>query len=294
MVESILPQPDLRRLAEERHISATWRVAGAETPIAWQINREIVVMLGWGPAVLMQLAHPLVATGIAEHSAFLNQPGARVRRLHQTISAMLMLTFGTPKQIAATAATINELHDHIHGQIAEPLGSFAAGTPYSAHDPELLRWVQATLLDNLLRAYERVVAPLTPAERDRYCAQAAIVGPLLGAPEGYFPESVRELEAYQQALWDAGTLAVTPVARSVARELLSTSFTFATQPALPGLRLLTWWLLPSKFREAYGVQWTPARERRAQTLAHLIHTLLPAIPPLMRYWPASRTAAARV
>src|SRR4051812_20925793 len=110
---------ELRRLVEQRHISSTWRADGEGMPIAWRINREIVVMLGWGPAVLMQLAHPLVATGIAEHSAFLNQPGARVRRLHQTISAMLMLTFGTPEQIATTAATINRLHDDIHGQIAE-------------------------------------------------------------------------------------------------------------------------------------------------------------------------------
>lgn len=33
-------------------------------------NAERVVLLGWPPAVLLQLVHPLGATGVAEHSAF--------------------------------------------------------------------------------------------------------------------------------------------------------------------------------------------------------------------------------
>ena len=39
-------------------------------PISWTIHREVVLLFGWGRAILMQFAHPLVACGVAEHSAF--------------------------------------------------------------------------------------------------------------------------------------------------------------------------------------------------------------------------------
>ena len=52
------------------------------------------------------------------------------------------------------------VHDRVHGELREAAGIFAARTPYSAHDPALLTWVHATLLDMNLRVYELVVAPL--------------------------------------------------------------------------------------------------------------------------------------
>ena len=38
--------------------------------VAWRINREAVVLAGGSCALLMQLAHPAVAAGVAEHSDF--------------------------------------------------------------------------------------------------------------------------------------------------------------------------------------------------------------------------------
>src|SRR5437016_2830686 len=34
--------------------------------VARKINREAVVLLGWGRAILLQLSHPLVGAGVAE------------------------------------------------------------------------------------------------------------------------------------------------------------------------------------------------------------------------------------
>src|SRR3712207_4774676 len=168
--------------------------------VVWKLNREMVLLLGWGRAILLQLAHPLVAAGVAEHSAFRARPRGRICRFAQTVSAMLALTFGTPEQVARAAAGINAIHDRVHGRLREPAGRFPAGTPYSAHDPALLRWVHATLLDSTLRVYELYVGPLTPEEQDRYCAAASGVAPLLGIPDGYLPASVAELEAYLRAM----------------------------------------------------------------------------------------------
>ena len=52
------------------------------------------MLLGWSRAILLQLAHPLVAAGVAEHSTFRGGPLTAVARLHHTVRAMLALTFG--------------------------------------------------------------------------------------------------------------------------------------------------------------------------------------------------------
>ena len=43
--------------------------------IAERINAERIVLAGWGRAILLQLAHPLVAQGVADHSSFSRQQG---------------------------------------------------------------------------------------------------------------------------------------------------------------------------------------------------------------------------
>src|SRR5262245_61586419 len=131
--------------------------------VAWRLHRERLMLLSWGRAILLQFAHPLVAAGGAEHSAFSDDPRDNPARLD--------LTFGTTEQAARAAARINGIHDMVYGRLAEPAGALPPMTPYSAHMPELLRWVHATLVDSSLLVYERFVAPLTPAEQDRYCAE---------------------------------------------------------------------------------------------------------------------------
>src|SRR6185369_15665830 len=100
-------------------------------------------LLAWGPAILMQLAHPLVAQGIADHSAFRKERHGRLRRLFHTIDAMLQISFGTDEQAQAVVARINAIHNRVNGQLSQGAGVFPGGTPYSAHDPALLAWVHA-------------------------------------------------------------------------------------------------------------------------------------------------------
>ena len=69
--------------------------------VAHKINRELVVLLGWGRAILLQFAHPLVAAAVARHSGFDRNLASYVRRTHGTVSAMLALTFGTERDARA-------------------------------------------------------------------------------------------------------------------------------------------------------------------------------------------------
>jgi len=262
-------------------------------PVSWKINRELVVLLGWTPSVLMQLAHPLVATAVATHSAFINEPGQRLQRLHRTVSAMLSLTFGTPKEAQETVNAINSLHDRVHGRLDRVHGIFPEGSEYSAHDPELLRWVHATLVDCVLRTHNAYVGELTPAEQEAYCQGAAAMGPLLGTPDDFFPRSQSDLQAYLDKMLASPVIQVTDPARSVAAELLAPSFARSLWPAVAFGRLSARWLLPPQLRAAYGFSWTPRDERAARLSAAAIRTVLPAVPSLLRHWPVARAAYLR-
>src|SRR5687767_8941419 len=102
-----------------------------------RINSERVVLLGWSRAILMQLAHPLVAAGVLQHSTFKGGVVEAAARLHHTVSAMLSLTFADEARRTATLTQIRAIHRRVHGSLAAPAGPFPAGTRYSAEDPAL-------------------------------------------------------------------------------------------------------------------------------------------------------------
>ena len=97
------------------------------SPATMAVNGERVAILGWGRAILLQLAHPLVAAGVHEHSRFRGSLVAPVARLHGTIRAMLAFSFGSQEQAAQAAAIINGIHDRVHGRLPHAAGPFPAG-----------------------------------------------------------------------------------------------------------------------------------------------------------------------
>src|SRR5919106_5431831 len=100
--------------------------------ITWKINREMIVLAGWGRAILLQLAHPAVAAGVHDHSSFRGGLLSSWRRMHSTVGAMLSLTFGDTEQMITAAAGISTIHDRVRGRCGHRAGSEA----YSAHDPD--------------------------------------------------------------------------------------------------------------------------------------------------------------
>ena len=98
-----------------------------QASMARRVNREAVVLLGWGRAILFQVAHPLVAAGVAEHSDFRGGALNYVRRTRHTVRAMLGLTFGSAEEIQARADRINTIHTRVHGILREPTVHFPAG-----------------------------------------------------------------------------------------------------------------------------------------------------------------------
>ncbi len=258
--------------------------------MVWRVNRERVVLLGWGRAILLQLAHPLVASAVGEHSAYRTGSFGYLRRMRQTVRAMLMLTFGTEQQVRQVAARINAIHDRVHGTLRQAAGRFPAGTPYSARDPELLRWVHATLLDTLPLSYELFVAPLRPWEKDAYCAEASQAASLLRIPDGLLPTTVGELQAYMARMDRDGTIAVTETARTLARHLLYPPLPLPAGPLLALGRLVTIGLLPPAIRDGYGFGWDRHQDDALRCWVERIRRIRSVTPPILREWTAARAA----
>lgn len=254
------------------------------------VNREAVVVLGWGRAILLQLAHPLVAAGVSEFSGFHTARGGYLQRARHTVGAMLTLTFGTPAEADRVIDRINAIHRRVHGVLREPVGRFAAGTRYDATDPDLLAWVHVTLLDSILQAYDAFVRPLTAAERDAFCAESAPMVARLGVPAERLPSTGAALSAQFAAMIASGDLAVGSQARQVAAALLSPSIGPAT-PMFAIARDITVGLLPPDIRAAYGFAWDDVREQKWRRRVRLVRGLRGLLPPLLYEWPAARTAA---
>lgn len=280
-------------LVDKTRATATMPHGDGSARLARKLHREVVLLAGWGRAILLQLAHPLVAQGVADHSGFAAEGWGRVRRLRRTLAAMLALTFGTPEESAAAAAAINRIHDRVQGGLAGAAGRFAASARYSAHDPALLAWVHATLVDTFLITYERFVAPLTQAERDGYCREAGAAAPLLGIPAQMLPGTTAELTDYMDRMLASEDIVVTSTARTVAEEVLSLGLPGPARPLATLARLPVVGLLPVSIREAYGFEWTRGQERTLNALAAVTRHGLPLLPPLLRYWPAARRATRR-
>ena len=259
-------------------------VRTGQDSISWKINREIVVIAGWGRAILLQLAHPAVAAGVHGHSTFRGSLRASIRRAHSTVGAMLSLTFGDTEQLITAAARINSIHDRVKGKVA--------GRSYSAHDPDLQRWVHATMLDTIPLTYALLVGPLALRERDRYCSEGAIMEPLLGMPDGSLPRNQAQLDTYVSQMLAGGTLVVTDTSRALARALLYPPRWYVAWPAFRAMQLLTIGSLPPALRQAYGFEWRPRDERALARWTTMIRTLVRLLPPIARQWPVARRAKA--
>lgn len=258
--------------------------------VAERINAERMVLAGWSRAILLQLAHPLVAQGVADHSSFRGGLFAAAVRLHHTVAAMRRLTFGGTDEAQRTIYGILAIHRRVAGTLRDAIGPFAAGTRYSAEDPSLVLWVHLTLLDSLPRVYHEVVAPLSPADLDAWCAQSAPVARALGARPHEVPASWSEVHAAIAGFEGRGEIIVGNTARGLARDVLSPRLSTLIMPVRWLNRSVTVGLLPSRVRRQYGFSWTAGDQRTLTRALTLLRAVRKRTPRRMAHWPDVRHA----
>jgi uncharacterized protein (DUF2236 family) len=255
---------------------------------ARRINAERLVLLGWSRAILLQFAHPLIAAGVYDHSAFRANSWVAARRLRQTVRAMLALTFGRQADAERTIEHIRAIHRRVRGELACPVGPFPAGTPYSAEDPALVMWVHATLLESVPLFYELLVGPLGESEHDAYCRDAASVAVALGASANDVPMSRRALLAYLGRAYSSGQIVVGAQARELAARVLAPFGKWAA-PATLFTRLLTVGTLPAHVRRDYALVWTSRDQRIFELVVPQVRLIRKIVPRATATWRPART-----
>lgn len=252
--------------------------------LSWRIDREVLVLAGGSCALLMQLAHPAVAAGVAEHSDFRSDPFARLRR---TLAATYAVVFGSTQRAERAIRRMNAIHASVAGTVPE------TGEPYSALDPALLLWVHATLVDTAIRVYDRFVARLSYEEAEAYHAEARQIAIRLGAADASLPGTLRDLRAEMDRLIRSGEVRVSDTARSLAPAVLYPT-RFPPRLVWDLAHLVSLSVLPPAIRRGYGIRWSPRRERGIELLASTSRGLLPLVPDLLRHAPAARSAEGRL
>jgi uncharacterized protein (DUF2236 family) len=255
---------------------------------AWALNREAMLLLGAGPrALLMQLAHPQVAAGVADHSDFRSDPWAR---LQGTLRSYLRIVYGTATAARSEIRRLNELHRSI------------TGPTYRARDPELSLWVHATLVDSTIVVADAWLEPLSAARRARYYEETLPIGRAFGIPADRLPPNI---EAFEQYLTEATGRDGAVVVGDIARELADAVLHPPLRPVAPVLGWLpapsyswTLWpavgLLPSGVREAYGLAWRPRERLVSAWLVAAWRAWRPLLPTAFRQMPQALAADRRI
>lgn len=263
--------------------------------------------MGAGPrALLLQIAHPLIAEGVDQHSNFRVDPW---RRLAATLRSYLTVVYGSGQTARAEIRRLNTLHRGIQGPVRDPAARATHGPSYRARDSELALWVHATLIDSTLVAFDAWVEPARPADRARFYAETLPIARAFGIPEALLPADIDAFDRYvSDTLGAGGPIRVSDTARDLS--------TFVLRPPLG--RALRWnatvtdlldrvprsfyawtlWpsvaLLPERIRAEYGIAWGRPERAVSAWLSGGMRAWRPLIPTGLRWMPQALAADRRI
>ena len=274
------------------------------TSEAWRLNREAMLLLGAGPrALLLQIAHPLVAEGVDQHSDFRRDPW---RRLEGTLRSYLRIVYGSTAAARAEIARLERIHRHVTGPVVDPEAAQRFPGRYEARDPSLSLWVHATLVDSTIVAYREWIEPLGRAAEARFYAETLPIGRAFGIPDELLPQDHDAFEAYVAGmLGPEGPVHPTPTARTLAGYILHPTLAPLAPPIAPWLEQLPRWLydwamwpavalLPAQVREEYAIAWSLERGVAASLVLAAWRAWRPLLPAGVRQMPQALAADRRV
>lgn len=281
--------PDFQALLDEVERAADPDARGffdAES-LSWRINRESVLFLGGMRAALMQMAHPKVAQGVADHSNFREDTLGRFAR---TFGAVYAILFGPRESALEAAQRVHHVHTYIHGALPEPIGRFPQGDPYQANDPELLLWVWGTLMDSAIYAYEQFFRPLSPLERQLYYQESLTFARLFGINPTHTPPDYNAFCAWMTTMVESDDLGVGQAGAEICDALLHGPGHF--RHVSPFLRFLAAATLPPRLRAMFGLRHRAHERALFAVFSHAVRAIGPRFPESMRAIPQAQEAEA--
>ena len=246
-----------------------------------RIHGERVLLAGGQRSLVMQLAHPLVAAAVADHSDF---PANALERLNRTLDLTLALVHGPSRKADEAAAHIRSVHRRVTG-VAEAGGRTR---PYRAGDPQLLLWVHATVVDTTMLVYRHFVRPLSAHEQRTYYEAMKEPARLLGVPDHVLPPDVSSFHRYMREMVGGSELQATDAGKSLVASVLRPPVRMSLRPATETARLVSLALLPERIRDLFGLEAGPSARLMLAITSRASRAVLPFLPAVVRTFPQAR------
>ena len=241
-----------------------------------KVAGENISYLAGASATLLQIAHPRVGQGVADHSQF---AGRVISRAQYTQMYIYTMIFGTPDEKAAMRYYVDKAHSRVKGG--------EGATTYNATDPELQLWVAITIYAALVGAYELMNGPLPPDEAELVFQAFSVMGTSLQVPRKMWPTNLLAYNVYWRDMVD-NHLKVSPDARNVLEDLFHPKglplwirpIVFVMMPLL--VRPVAVEQLPPNIRTQFGLKSTRTSRALSSLFISTMASLNPFMPPFVR------------
>ena len=250
--------------------------------VTWRAMAGPASAIGGSTAVMMQMLLPRVVRMIDQASVIRTHPEERFRLTAEYVNT---ITYGDAEAAERAGETLRRIH--AHRQAVDPI----TGETYTPNEPDLLRWVHATLVWAILAACDRWGPTLSAAERDRFVDEQRIAARLVGLDPATVPQRVAELDAYMTRMLPH--LAYVTETRFMREMLVPPRFPFT----LEGLVQLVLTraaadLLPPAMQDLYGFRWRWLNHMAVRLGSAVIMGLASAAKPYEKALPELRAQSA--
>ncbi|MEJ2346254.1 MAG: oxygenase MpaB family protein [Gammaproteobacteria bacterium] len=250
--------------------------------VFWRVAREPALLLAGMRALLMQVAHPKVAQGVADHSRYRDDPLGRGIR---TFTAVYAMVFGSADTAVEAAARVRDIHRRVRGVVPAALPA-GVDPAYAATDSQLALWVAATLVDSSVVAYELFVEPLSAADKEQFYQESKRFGELFGIARDCYPPGWNDFRAWMNGMLSGPAVSVTATARDIRRSLLGG--TVLTRLLAPANYVMAAMLLPQPLADAYGLRRNAPVRLGFRLIAVMVRLAVRLVPRRLRGVPAAR------
>lgn len=226
--------------------------------------------------VIMQLSRPGVGYGVVESKVdsgnLLKHPWKRARTTFQYLAVAII---GSPQDRAVFREAVNTAHRHVRSAPDSPVR-------YNAFDRDLQMWVAACLFVGLEDTYQLLRGEMTTEQSEQFYRSAWTLGTTLQVTEDQWPSTRAEFDVYWAQA--CGQVAMDERVRGYLSDLLNLRMINPVLglPFRPLLKFLTVGFLAPVFREAMGVRWSDAEQRRFERLFLLVAFVNRFLPVFIR------------
>ncbi|MGK5551064.1 oxygenase MpaB family protein [Actinomadura kijaniata] len=286
-----MPEPDTRTASPPAPGRPAGRIPGPGS-LTWRYAGDWRAGLIGRATLLLQVAHPVVGAGVADHSEFLEDRWGRLLRTVE--STTRFLGYRGDAAGRRETARLREIHRDIKGVDVR-------GRRYHALNPEAYLWVHATLLHGMLEAQRLFARPVPPAREAALFEEWRQLAFALGVTGRHVPADPAAFRRYFDAmvndrLEDNATVRLLirldrePLPPPPRWPLPGVAWQGLAVPATALLREVGVGSLPPVLRARFGLAWSAADEWRFRRFAQAMRTADAALVGPLRYTPIAARA----